>query len=383
MAGMHRTTVLTCIAWALAAACALAGEPPAAPPVLAKSVYQAGLLADGRLLCVTFDGTFNNLDLATDSAQPWAPSWSPAQDGWDSTGGSGFAWKLRVSPDGQHVALATAVGVTRPDPDGDYMDTAIAIILCDPSGANARCVALAEVTDGGPRLDFTRDSSRLFGPWFFTCPPTARGFHNYIANDYQAPDAAPMNYIDTATGSGGFQAGLPDFEFYLKAPDSDFFVFERLDEPGLAFACFTSPGVTGSFNPVDLIWQDYQWALPDALLINFEDGSQRLVAVDGTSHAAPDALWRCYVTLPDGTCLFSDDRGRSIKYGKVDWPTFTVDWYVERPDLARFAEPLSADGWPERINAWLPLRDSSGVVIIAPGEGDVVLARVGRAGAKP
>lgn len=381
---LYKTALLIGICWGLPAAHSLALEIAAPPAVLASGVYQAGILADGRLLCVDYDGAMRTLDLATGAQAPWVLDWDAAADGWDTTGGAGFSRKLRVSPDGQHVAVAVGVGVTHPDPDGDYMDTAIAIVLSGPAGANARCVALAEVTDGGPQLDFTQDSSRLIGPWFFHCQPSAKAFQTYIASGYEAMPALAFNYIDTRTGKGGMQAGLPDYEFYMKAPDSDFFVSEALDEPGLTFATLTAPGITGSYIPDAAgVWSEYQWVLPDALLLGFADGSQRLVYVDGTHAPAPDPVWRCYATLPDGTCLFSDDRGNTVKYGKVDWPTFSIDWWIERPDLARFAEPLSAEGWPERVNTWIPLRDSSGVVIIEPGTGDVVCPRVSREGAKP
>ena len=91
------------------------------------------------------------------------------------------------------------------------------------------------------------------------------------------------------------------------------------------------------------------------------------------------ALWHCYCTLPDGSCLFSDDGGLSFSYGQVDWPALSASWRVAVPGLARFAEPLGEEGWPLRINKWIPLRDSSGVVVITPDAGDVALVKLSRA----
>jgi hypothetical protein len=380
----NRIAVLCLLLAFIAQTRAFAADTLAPPPVLATGIYQAGLLADGRLLCLDFDDVFTVLDLSTGKAQPWQPAWSPTQDGWDTQGGGGFGWKMALSTDGKHVAMATSVGVTQKDPDGDYIQQTVAIVLSGPDGTDARCVALADLSDGGPQLDFTQDSARLVGPWFFACPPTPDGYRKYVANDYKDPSVVQFNYIDCATGRGALQENLPDFEFYTKAADSDFVVYEDLDEPGFKFVSLTDPKKPATYLPPDgNATSFYEWVLPDAMLINLEDGAQQLVSVDGSIKLVLKPLWHCYVTLPDGTCLFSDDRGKSVKYGKVDWPTTTVDWWVERPDLARFAEPLGEMSWPSPINKWVPLRDSSGVVIIAPEEGDVFFVQLSRAGAKP
>jgi hypothetical protein len=347
-------------------------------------MYQAGLLEDGRLLCLDFDNVFTVMDLSTGKSEPWHLAWSPLQAGWETQGGGGFGWKMAVSPDGKHVAMATSVGVTQKDPDGDYIESTVAILLSGPDGADAGCVALAELSDGGPQLDFTQDSSRLVGPWFIPCQPTPAGYRRYVSNDYSDPTVTQFNYIDSSTSASAFQAGLPDYEYYMKAPESDYIVYEDLDEPGLRFVSLTSPGDLASYNAsTGKSYGYYEWVLPDALLCNLDDGSQQLVSVDGSSRAEPQPLWHCYCTMPDGTCLFSDDRGQSVKYGKVDWRTFTVDWWVDRPDLVRFVEPLGDPAWPGRTNTWIPLRDSSAVVIISPEDGDLVLAQLSRAGAKP
>ena len=227
--GPRGIIVLGLAAWiALGAQPARAADGPAAPAVaaeeprvLATEVFQGGLLADGRLLCTHYDSTFSVLNLASGEAQPWLPAWSPlprTAGTWRPT--AAFAGSLRVSPDGRHVALAKVVGVTHQDPQGDYPDFAVAIVLSDPTGADARCVALADLSDGGPQLDFTQDSARLVGPFFYPCLPTAAGLMAYAANGYVAT-AADYNYIDTATGAGGMLPELPDYEFYTKAPLSD------------------------------------------------------------------------------------------------------------------------------------------------------------------
>lgn len=347
-------------------------------------MYQAGLLADGRLLCLDFDNVFTVMDLSTGKSEPWQPVWSALQAGWESQGGGGFGWKMAVSPDGKHVAMATNVGVTHNDPNGDYIDSTVAIVLCGPDGTDARCVALAELTDGGPQLNFTQDSSRLIGPWYIACQPTPEGYRKYVVDGFSDPRVTQYNSIDTATGAAALIKDFPDFDYYMKAPDSDFVVAEELDVPGLQLVSVTEPSQSATYLPPEgKLLGFYEWVLPDALLLNLDDGSQHLLSVDGSSKPAPKPLWHCYVTLPDGTCLFSDDRGQSVKYGKVDWPTFTVDWWVDRPDLARFAEPLGEMSWPGRLSKWVPLRDSSAVVIVSPEEGDLVLAKLSRAGAKP
>lgn len=291
---------------------------------------------------------------------------------------------MAVSPDGRHIALARSVSVMHSDPEGDYPYNAVAILLCGPTGNDARCVGLAEPTDGGPPLSFTQDSSRLYGPWIFPCPPTPRGFIEYVDSNYGSDTYLDVNYIDTQTRIGGKDAELPDYEFYDKSPQSDYFAYESLDEPALSFALFAGGGNQGSFHTTpEYTWGWYEWVLPDRLLVNLDDGRQQLVSVDGTSLPPVQGVWHCYCSLSDGTCLYSDDRGKSVKYGKVDWTTFSVDWWVDRPDLARFAEPLGEGGMPERLNKWLPLDDSTGVVIIEPGEGEVYLAKVSREGAKP
>jgi hypothetical protein len=369
-----------------AAATAATGATAAEPRTLATEVFQGGLLADGRLLCSHFDSTFSVLDLATGAVQPWQPAWSPAQDGWDVESDGGFRWKLAVSPDGRHVALAKAVGVTHADPQGDYPEFSVAVVLSDPTGADARCVALADLTDGGPPLDFTADSARLVGPGYDPCPPTPAGLLAWATSGYAARDDAQFNYVDTATGAGGTQPGLPDYEFYTKAPLSDNFVYESLDDPALSFGSFTGAGRLGQYSaPEGRYWGYYEWVLGDTLLLTLDDLTQQLVRTDGSvlprvrkGHAAP--LWHCYCTLPDGTCLFSDDGGISFSYGQVDWPTLSVSWRVALPQLARFSEPLGEEGWPLRINKWLPLRDSSGVVVITPDAGEVALVKLSRAG---
>jgi hypothetical protein len=368
----------------LAALLAQPGRAAAAAVTpLASGVVDYQVLDAHHALVESFEGKFSVLDLDHGTAVPWQCPWNRQKAGWDKRAKNDTALtNFAVSPDGKLVALALRVSTSngaarRADAAPLFVE---AVLLCAADGGSPRCVALADETDGGPPLYFTQDSKTLVGPEYDPCEPTPQGLRDwYKGMDSQsAAELPPVDAVDTASGRRLALPALAQAAWLEKCPYSDDFAYAEMDTPTVHYGSLAGPqaGLTGAFTPPD--GQDgftqAAWAAP-GLQLCWLQGRQVLVTMDGKLHPAAAGRWACYVRLPDGRSFFSRDGGRSIELGQVDWLGGAVSGAQARPDLQPYAVPLDAAGWPDRVDNWKALPDSSGALVLAPGEGILALVR--------
>jgi hypothetical protein len=375
-----RTLIATALIAALLPS-ALVAAPPAQPRIvtLAKDVITATPLAGKQALYADVDNKLWRVDAETGQRQAWPCDWSPAADGWDTTGS---VFQMHASADGQWVYFAQAVGADVDKLSGGKPVSgmlpfiqqiwAVAVVLARTDGSTAHAVGLGIEAGGGPQYDFNTASTRLFGQ-FEPCLPDAKHFFEYCYAGWETPSLERFNYVDIATGERGSVKDLPISDGFWKCPYSDYFRAENNDYDTHEFSTFDGGGIVGKFSgpPPEGHGNMRGWVLEDAALIS-EFGGQGLLYVDGTFKMAPKPIWDVRCWLPDGTYIFSDDGGASLKYGKVDWSSLSVDWYVPRPDLTQYADAR-----------WLPLPDSSGVLILDWNSGKLLYTPLSRAGSKP
>jgi len=302
----------------------------------------------------------------------WRPAWDPAADGWLAVA-DGPTTFMTASPDGQWLCydywaeLPTDAALNY-----EHMRRSELVMVSRPDGSEARPVGVTIQVGGGPQFDFTSDSAWLVGQPFLACRPTPESYARYLNNDWDDPEVEEFNYYDLTTGEYGWQEEISVGDGYWKCPYSDNFRIENNWYAEHQFSNFKTGGILGEWTTPD--GNDAYisgWVLPDAVLLIGQDQSG-LLYVDGTYLSAPSPGWQVYCWLPDGTFVFSDDDGESIKYGKVDWTTFSIDWYVDRPDLIDYS-----------YYTMLPLRDSSGILLTQWGGDELLYTGVSREGAKP
>ncbi|MCC7478130.1 hypothetical protein IT575_06675 [bacterium] len=356
--------------------------------LIASDVLSFGQTADDRVLCRDIYGRFFSVALDGTDPRQWSSGWDHAAEGWClsedeySLDGNG----LLVSPDGKWVAISRLV--TTPVPGQDYPARCNAVVICSSAGGDGRCVALAEETDGGPQLAFSKGGSRLNALLYIPGEPTAEHYASLVSSsEADIWQEGLYNYVDLPGGERGLLPGLDNAEFFDRSPLSDNFWYQELDNHATMFSNFAEGGELGRFTPAsetDLTIFS-EWVLPDALLLALAGPRQLLVRVDGSSADVPaGGYWRCFCSFPDGACLFSRDGGVSIEYGKVDWSSFSVDWSVERPELSALGEPLVRDiEVPEIVHDWQALRDGSGFLVREPTYAGLYVVKVSKEGAKP
>jgi hypothetical protein len=374
--------------WLPLLACLLAGAPArslaaAAPRQLATGIAAVELLDNRRILAQDFDGQFTVISLDGGGARPWHCDWDRTAAGWNKPSPEDTSLpNFAISPDGRLVALAYNVTATngRPEPEQAYDLFQTAIVLCDPAGSQARCVALAEQTDGGPRLYFSQDSRLLVGPELDPVDPTPqdlRAWYAEMADEGKAP-RPQVNAIETASGRRIALPALKDAAWLDKCPYSDDYFFDEMDEPVVHYGRLSGPraGLTGAFRPADNEgFSKYDWVAPGTLLCWLK-GRQVVVDMAGKPHRVKTGVWVGYTWLPDGRSFFSRDGGRTLELGSVDWLTGRVAHALSQPGLKAYAMPLNSEGWPERVDTWTPLPDSSGVLIREPGDGGLVFVQL-------
>jgi hypothetical protein len=301
----------------------------------------------------------------------WRPDWDMGADGWEP--GEGPTTFLSASPDGQWLCYDLWAELPEDvEINFEHMRSAELVMLSRPDGSEARPIAVTIQVGGGPQFDFTSDSAWLVGQPFLACRPTPESYARYLNNDWSDPQVPEFNYYDLGTDEYGWIDDVATGDGYWKCPYSDNFRIENNWYAQHQFSNFKTGGILGSWaSPEEADAPVSGWVLQDAVLLNGETFAG-LLYVDGTTVPAPGHGWEAYCWLPDGSCLFSDDGGATVKYGKVDWTTFSVDWSVDRPDLVDYVN-----------HTMLPLRDSSGVLMSQWGGGELLYSPVSRAGSKP
>ncbi|MBN2081721.1 hypothetical protein JW859_05865 [bacterium] len=338
----------------------------AAVPVYGDTVVAAARLAEEERY------TFLTLDTSGAPPVEWVPDWDPSEYGWEPADGPVLF--LKASPDGQWLCYDQWVHL--PDEfatEFEYMHQAELVMLSRPDGSEARPIAVTIQVGGGAEFDFTADGSRIVGQPLIKCLPTPGSYARFLELDGADPDVPPFNYYDVTTGERGYLESLNIGDGYWKCPYSDNFRLENNWYAEHRFGNFMSGEILGEW--IEPEGRDAflsNWVLPDAMLMS-NPGRTGLLYVDGRFMPAPQDCWHCYCWLPDGTFLFSLDDGFTVRYGKVDWSSFTIDWATDASPLADYL-----------YYNWTPLADSSGILLTTWDRGGELLwTPVSKAGAKP
>jgi hypothetical protein len=341
----------------------------AVAPVSGSS-FAAAVMNEGGTY--TFLSTYTISPTGDVDVAIWQPDWNMYADGWEHVDDSRTTF-MSASPDGQWLCYDYWAQV----PDSvalnfEHMRQAELVMLSRPDGSEARPIGVTIQVGGGPQFDFTSDSAWVVGQPFLACRPTPESYARYLNNDWDDPEVPEFNYYDLSNGEYGWQEEVATGDGYWKCPYSDNFRIENNWYAEHQFSNFRTGGLLGEWTTPDGSEAYISgWVLPDAMLLE-SGGQYGLLYVDGTFLPAAIPGWEAYCWLPDGTFIFSDNEGRTVSYGKVDWTTFTVDWAVERPDLVDYL-----------YYTMLPLRDSSGILVAEWGGGNLFYTPVSREGAKP
>ncbi len=320
-------------------------EPDAGPLELTSDEYSAELaaaVADGLAMsCMSRDDSGGAVSYVTWEAEKgntaWRPYWMHPDDEWRWAPGPSTL--MSSSADGTLLCLDEWATV----PDGlslnnENMRQAQLVILCGPTGNNPRVAALTILVGGGPHFAFNQAGTRLYGSPILPCAPTPAGYAEYINDPGGERDWPEYNYIDLESWEPGFQPDLYLGDGFWKCPYSDNFRIENNWYAVHEFSNLTGGGILGRWASPDGVEAHIDgWVLEDAVLL-IGPSAYGLLWVDGRFIAAPHQRWRVYCWLSDGTYIFSDDGGESVKYGKVDWSSFSVDWWVDRPDLTGYTD---------------------------------------------
>jgi hypothetical protein len=348
----------------------------AEPQLIATDVVSAvPVNAGSQVLCFTSEQELQILDLPLGRPQPWHLQWDPADAGLRYPSGDYFP-NIAACPSGETVVIARYVELER-EPDDEFPYGFYAIILCKPDGSAARIAALADVTDGGPLLQFSMDGRYLTGPWFFDCEPSAAGYHAWFAEleqmDVSAGEMAEqLNAYDLQEQRLVHLPGLIDSLWGVdKSPYSDWYFLDDPDQPlryfGELYGAHGSDYIRASL-PIDdpgyLFRSD--WIGPQLTLVWSEHG-QWCISPHGAHWPAPAGQWISYCLLSDGRSIFSADGGGSIELGRIDCLNGTVDGRRAMPELEHFAVAFESNGWPQRVDTWIPMSDASAVLINTPG----------------
>jgi len=331
-------------------------------------------LSPTEILVANADGRFKFIDLESGKKRSWVPEWIYAQAGWD---GASAVIQLELSPDGKWIMYAQMVwldGELSRSPNAPFiLRNAVAVVVCRPDGTGARCIGLGIDVGGGPQFDFTQDSKGVFGQPFLPCEPTVPAFVEFTTNGWPDTDENYYNYVDLESGNRILLEGLEISDGYYECPYSD----NVAGTDWFSKVWFSNVAENELTGGLDLIESDVgltidAWVLQDAVLASWLDVyalvyTDGAVAIDGS-----ERKWRMYCWLPNGTYLFSEDDGETIKYGKVDWSSFTVDWWVDRSDLLPYLRG-NAEALP----------DSSGIIFRRWDSGALFYTPVSRKGAKP
>jgi hypothetical protein len=347
--------------------------PPLDPPVkIADHIDTTQVLSSELALVRHEDGNYSTISLTPPYAQqPWNLAWPAGAEGWKLEPHE-FGPNFAASHDGGTIAFGFNVITPSADPTDEYPLLVTAIVLCDADGFYGRCVALTDIVDGGPRLYFTQNDHFLLGPDYLPCAPTPDGLRGWYAamNDNPAdPLPDPPSALDLRTAKLVSFEALRDVPWLTMNPYSDEFYFDEMDTNKVHFGCFSNdkPLLLSEWAPPDgTAFSNMYWAGTGTIMI-WMNGTAELqypLAYHAESQWVMNVFYAQlgYASPFHFPMFFSSDGGHSIRYG-MPWP----DGSQEVPSLSHFAVPVDSDGWPERVDTWLPLPDHSGVLINTPG----------------
>ncbi len=326
-------------------------SPATAPRLLDEHLAAFAALADGMLL-IEHDYTtkiegFHRFDPATGKTTPWSQAWTPAQAGWQLADPGASASGLRVSMNGEWVALAhTFTPPVAPKPGEEDL---VAIVVSRADGSQPRCVGVGILADEGelPSYAWTSDG-RLIGGWSGQCEPGPGGRTRSFGSGGKL-GAWPRlrRWFAPQDGSSGEIAGTLDD--VLRDPLGDAaMTVQGGRKPGFTLHDVRTGAKLASFTrTAGELWFAATWVAADALLVDVhaDDDDRKLLGhrvlfTDGRSVAAPGPGWRVYTRLPGGDVLFTRDTGKSIEQGPVDWSKFAPGRTRVRADLQAFAGPF-------------------------------------------
>ncbi len=293
------------------------------PVLVAEDVVSVVPLDRATVLLIDGEGAGYTLNLNTGFTRPWAPSWSPGEDGWED---DGYIFATELSPDGNHLLILK--GVYAPDrfgfPEGyDGMRSVILVILSRPDGSGATPVAVSVAAGGGPDYAFTTDSRFIVGGPMFDCEPTPGAYSALIRSDSGRFAMEPVNTISLSTGNRSLTPDLDISDGFWKCPYSDWVRLENNWYAEHTFSNLVTGGVAGFFRVPGGECRVHGWVTEDAFLITIGE-RQGLLRVDGSFVPCPSGTWDVVSWLPDGRFLYESNGSGNLVLGDVDWETFSA-----------------------------------------------------------
>jgi len=302
------------------------------PVQVAEDAVSVVPLDGTTVLVIDGEGAGYTLNLRTGQRDPWSPSWSPGEDGWED---DGYVFATDLSPDGNHLLILK--GVYTPDRFGfprgfDGMRSVILVILSRPDGSDATPVAVSVAAGGGPDFAFTADSRFIVGGPMFDCEPTPGEYSALIRSDSGSFTMEPVNRITVSTGERILIADLDIADGFWKCPYSDWARLENNWYAEHTFSNITTGGIAGFFEVPGGEARVHGWVLEDALLLTAQEG-QGLLYVDGSFVPCPSGTWDVLSWLPDGRFIYERNGSGDFLLGGVDWETFTAGPFAVPVDI--------------------------------------------------
>ena len=274
--------------------------------------------AEGDVVFISGDGTLVRVDpYDPQSAREMQVQWTGQLEGWENVGS---VFSLCGSPDGTLICYTVRAFVPGSFlVDGnEHIPAPLLVVCCGPDGSEPRLLGLAQDAGGGPYFGFTMDSRHVYGSWA-SCSPSPESYVRYIRSE-TGPAAEPWLMVDVVTGSRcGNRAVLEDGFVANSVSDH---VATGGDPPNRIVNVMSGETVLARTGTCSDAIIDV-WVLPDAGLAGSRPGAQVLRRIDGTETINPGDPYEVYCLLPDGGCVFSQDRGRTVSVGQIDWDDFS------------------------------------------------------------
>jgi len=294
--------------------------------LLASEVNMARPLDESTILFSNNSGRLFTVDVSTGETESWNLSWVPEDDGWVS---GGAIYNISVSPDLKWVCVAQAVILPEsfPLPEECHgMRSVLVGVIAKRDGSGAWPAFIGGAAGGGPTYVFTDDSKLLVGSPMFACETTPESYFAFLGSERKNQTLEQFNTVETETRER-MMLDFPDIsDGFWKCPRSDYFRVENNWYQVHSFASFHEPELLCTWEtPAGLNSEFLGWVLPDAVLLNLDEG-QLLLFVDGESRVVEFPFQLVPVAwLPDGSYLYTENGdSEQLYHASIDWNSFEI-----------------------------------------------------------
>jgi hypothetical protein len=325
-------------------------------------------LTQGRMIYEQREMGIYTYDYGVNRPKLWKPRYDAEKFGWGKLSEScAFA----VSPNGKWSAVAY-LAQPKPIPGQNETETVALIMLVDDTQLG-RMVGLCRIDQGPVLLKFTSDSRRLVMAPTLPCELTAVAARTCLSGRTASGKNKRYDYYDVKSARRGALEGFEHRANFCADPNSDLVLCASGDDVPdgeLDFVNVLTGATVASYKPGCSggdIWLN-GWVSKKDVLVTIGAGSsarrQGLLSTNGSFKAAPKPIWDVRCLLDNGTCVFSDDGGKTLKHGDVDWPGFTV----------RGAKKLRSFGDPMKLSV-CGMKGSGALLVYCGGDGTLWLLR--------